>query len=112
MPAGKYAAQALAAAGVTIRPVSLEDSVKGVLTKVSLGEADAGIVYVTDVDAADGDVDGVDIPASQNVRATYPIARVAASEHGEAARAFVDLVLSAAGRQTLLEAGFLAPADG
>ena len=61
--------------------------------------------------AADGDVDGVDIPASQNVRATYPIARVAASEHVEAAQAFIDLVLSAAGRQTLLEAGFLPPAD-
>ena len=72
VPAGKYAEQALAKAGVTVKPVSLEVSVKGVVTKVSLGEADAGIVYVTDVAAAGEKLDGVAIPDDLNVIATYP----------------------------------------
>jgi molybdate transport system permease protein len=68
--------------------VSLEDNVKAVVTKVSLGEADAGIVYVTDVTAGGGKVQGVDIPADQNVQATYPIATVKASAHRSQAQAF------------------------
>ncbi len=62
VPVGKYASEALAAAGVSVDPVSLEDNVKAVVTKVSLGEADAGIVYVTDVIATGGKVEGVDDP--------------------------------------------------
>ncbi len=107
VPAGEYAAQALQKAGVTVKPVSLEDSVKGVITKVSLGEADAGIVYVTDVIAAGGDVAGVAIPPSQNVTAEYPLARVGASERAREAQGFIDLVLSSAGQQVLRDAGFL-----
>jgi len=107
VPAGKYAEEALDKAGVTVRPVSLEVSVKGVVAKVSLGEADAGIVYVTDVDAASGKLDGVAIPDDQNVIATYPIAAVAASAHADDARAFVDLVLSADGQRVLAANGFL-----
>ena len=107
VPAGKYAQEVLAAAGVTVKPVSLEVSVKGVVTKVSLGEADAGIVYVTDVEAAQGKLDGVVIPGAVNVIATYPVAALAASEHPEDARAFVDLVLSAEGQKVLADYGFL-----
>ena len=77
------------------------------VAKVSLGEADAGIVYVTDVDAANGKLDGIAIPDDQNVIATYPIAAVAASEHADDAQAFVDLVLSAEGQKVLADNGFL-----
>lgn len=107
VPAGRYAREILAAADVAVRPVSLEVSVKGVVTKVSLGEADAGIVYATDVAAAEGAVDGVAIPDDQNVVAVYPLATLAASAHAEDARAFVDLVLSPEGQQILADAGFL-----
>src|SRR5260370_11522692 len=73
VPAGKYAAQALAKAGVTVHPASLEQQVTGVLSKVTLGEADAGIVYVSDI-VTSGQVDGVVIPDNPNVIADYPIA--------------------------------------
>jgi molybdate transport system substrate-binding protein len=89
--------------------VSREDNVKAVVTKVSLGEADAGIVYVTDVTAGGDKVEGVAIPEDQNVTATYPIATVKASQAPEAAQAFVDLVRSAEGQQVLQEHGFLPP---
>jgi molybdate transport system substrate-binding protein len=107
VPAGKYAQEVLARAGVRVKPVSLEVSVKGVVTKVSLGEADAGIVYVTDVDEAQGKLEGVAIPDAVNVIATYPVAVIAASEQPEDARAFVDLVLSAEGQTVLADHGFL-----
>jgi molybdate transport system substrate-binding protein len=109
VPAGKYAAEALGKAGVTVKPVSEEDNVKAVVTKVSLGEADAGIVYVTDVTAGGDKVEGVDIPEDQNVTATYPIATVKASKGQDQAQAFMDLVLSAEGQQVLKEYGFLPP---
>ena len=109
VPAGKYAQQALEKARVTVRPVSQEDNVKAVVTKVSLGEADAGIVYVTDVTAGGGKVEGVDIPEDQNVTATYPIATVKASKAQDKAQAFMDMVLSPEGQQVLKEFGFLPP---
>jgi molybdate transport system substrate-binding protein len=109
VPAGKYARQVLDQAGVRVRPVSEEDDVKSVVTKVSLGEADAGIVYVTDVTAGGDRVEGVDIPTGQNVTASYPIAVVTASEAQDEARAFVDLVRSAEGQQVLKRHGFLPP---
>jgi molybdate transport system substrate-binding protein len=109
VPAGKYARQALDTAGVTVKPVSLEDNVKAVVSKVSLGEADAGIVYATDVRAGGDKVEGVDLPKNQNVPATYPIAVVKASNHTEQAQSFVDLVRSPAGQQVLESYGFLPP---
>ncbi len=109
VPAGRYARQALDARRVTVRPVSLEDNVKAAVNKVALGEADAGIVYVTDVTAAKGKVDGVAIPAAQNVPATYPIATVKASAHQRQAQAFMDFVLAAQGQQALSGFGFLPP---
>jgi molybdate transport system substrate-binding protein len=109
VPAGKYARQALDAQHVAVKPVSLEDNVKAVVTKVSLGEADAGVVYVTDVSAAGDKVAGVDIPDDQNVPATYPIATVKASSHQSQAQAFMALVLSDQGQQVLRSYGFLPP---
>jgi molybdate transport system substrate-binding protein len=109
VPAGKYAKQILDKAGVSVQPVSQEDNVKAVVTKVSLGEADAGIVYVTDVTAGGDKVEGVDIPDDQNVTATYPIATVKASKDQQGAEAFMDLVLSDEGQQVLRKYGFLPP---
>jgi molybdate transport system substrate-binding protein len=109
VPCGKFAAQALAKAGVTAKPKSFEENVKAVLTKVSLGEADAGVVYVTDVRSAGGRVEGVAIPEHQNVLATYPIAALKASKNPEGARTFVDFVLSDIGRRVLAGYGFLSP---
>jgi molybdate transport system substrate-binding protein len=109
VPAGRYAAESLAKAGVTVEPVSQEDNVKAVVTKVSLGEADAGIVYVTDVAAGGDKVEGVGIPEELNVLATYPIATVKASRTQDQAQAFVDQVLGAEGQQVLKAHGFLPP---
>ena len=109
VPAGRYAAESLAKAGVTVEPVSEEDNVKAVVTKVSLGEADAGIVYVTDVTAGGDKVQGVAIPEELNVLATYPIATVKASKAQEQAQAFMDQVLGAEGQQVLKQYGFLPP---
>src|SRR6266516_1255729 len=89
VPAGKYAQQALAKAGVAVKPASLELEVTAVLNKVALGEADAGIVYVSDV-LTSGKVDGIPIPDSQNVVADYSIAGVS---HRRAAEEFIALVL-------------------
>jgi molybdate transport system substrate-binding protein len=109
VPAGNFARQALTKANITVNPKSLELDVKSELQKVASGEADAGIVYVTDVTAAGTTVAGVPIPDDQNVIATYPIAVVKASTHLKAARAFVDEIVSGAGHKALLARGFLGP---
>lgn len=108
VPAGNYTRQALAKAGVTVRPKSLELDVKAALTKVTSGEADATVVYVSDVEAAGGRAAGVPIPAAENVVASYPIAVVRASPRHDAAVAFVEEITSAAGQQVLRAHGFLA----
>ena len=105
VPAGKYAQQALARANVTVHPASLEQQVTGVLSKVALGEADAGIVYVSDI-VTSGQVDGVAIPDAQNVIADYPIAVLKGTQNQTGAIAFVDLVLSTDGQTILKAAGF------
>jgi len=105
VPAGKYAQQALAKAKVTVHPASLEQQVTGVLSKVSLGEADAGIVYHSDV-VTSGKVDGVAIPEAQNVIADYPIAVLKAAKNQEGATAFVNFALSADGQAILKASGF------
>jgi molybdate transport system substrate-binding protein len=87
--------------------VSSEPNVKAVVTKVQLGEADAGIVYVTDVTAEiAGDVTVIDIPDEFNVIATYPIASTSEAENPAAAEAFIAFVLSDAGQAILAEYGF------
>jgi molybdate transport system substrate-binding protein len=109
VPAGDYTRQALAALHVTVTPKSLETDVKSALAKVTSGEADATVVYVTDVTAAGSSVVGVPIPDAQNVIATYPIAVVKASTHQAAAQAFVNAAVSGDVQQALEAAGFLAP---
>jgi molybdate transport system substrate-binding protein len=107
VPAGKYALQILAKAGVIAHPKSLETDVKSVVSKIELGEADAGIVYVTDVKAAGSKVAGVPIPDSVNVIATYPIVAVKAAKNSNLANAFIAYVLSADGQAKLQTFGFL-----
>jgi molybdate transport system substrate-binding protein len=107
VPAGKYALQALQKAGVTVTPRSLETDVKSVISKIELGEADAGIVYTTDVKAAAGKVDGVQIPDGDNVLATYPMTVVKDSKNGAVGNQFIGFVLSGSGQSTLESFGFL-----
>jgi molybdate transport system substrate-binding protein len=107
VPAGTYAQQALSKAHVTVRPASLELQVTAVLNKVALGEADAGIVYVSDV-VTSGKVGGVTIPDDQNVVADYPIAVLKQASRRTVAQTFIDLVLSADGQAILKAAGFQA----
>lgn len=111
VPVGDYAREALANAGIDdaalANVVSNEEDVRAVLTKVLSGDADAGIVYVTDVtsDVAD-QVSLIEIPDDVNVIATYPIAVVTGSEEADLAQRFVDYVLGD-GQQALADHGFL-----
>ena len=104
-PAGGYAGEIFDKAGVQVEADSLETEVKGVVTRVAIGEADAGIVYTTDVEAAAGDVEGIDIPAEINVVAEYPIA--ALEDESASATDFMAYVLSRQGRKVLRKHGFL-----
>jgi molybdate transport system substrate-binding protein len=109
VPCGQYAKQSLDAAKVAVTPVSLEQNVKGVVTKVTTGEADAGIVYVTDVKAAGDKASGVDIPAAVNVVAKYPIASTKSSTHQDIDAAFIAFVTSPEGQTVLAASGFGQP---
>ena len=109
VPCGQGAAAVLARAGVSVSARSLEDSVKGVVTKVAAGETDAGIVFVTDVIAAGNTAEGVGIPAELNVITSYPIVLTRAAANAATARQFVDFVAGAQGQAILSSYGFLAP---
>lgn len=109
-PCGKYADQLLEQDNVKVTPKSRELNATSTLGKVSSGDADAAIVYVTDVKGAGSDVDGVAIPTSQNVAATLPIAALKSSKNATLAGEWVDFVTSSASEQTLQQQfGFLAP---
>lgn len=95
--------------GVTLQPVSEESSVTDVLNKVATAEADAGVVYVTDVATAGERVHGVKIPDTVNAVNTYPIAVLADSEQAELAQDFADMVTGPQGQKVLAGAGFGAP---
>jgi molybdate transport system substrate-binding protein len=107
VPCGKYALEAYAKAGTEVPAGPTGANAKDTLTKVSLGEADAAVVYVTDVLAAGDDVDLVRIPARDNVVATYPLAVVDDAPNVRAAKAFVQLVRSRVGQRILRSYGFL-----
>lgn len=109
VPCGSYSTEVFQKAGITVNPVSEETSVSGVVTKVSLGEADAGIVYVTDVKAAGDKLTGVTIPPDLNVYATYPIVQLKDAPNHKAAEAFINFVLGDTGQKTLQSYGFLPP---
>jgi molybdate transport system substrate-binding protein len=108
VPAGQYAAEALDAAGVTVSPVSEEVDVKAVVTRVTVGGADAGIVYVTDATAAGDAVETVAIPRQQNVVAAYPAVTLDAARQPGLARAFVAFLRSPQAQQVLRQFGFAA----
>jgi molybdate transport system substrate-binding protein len=109
VPCGKVATAVFKNAGVTVKPVSEEQNVGGVVTKVTLGEADAGIVYVTDVKAHESKATGVPIPADQNDITAYPIAELKDAPNATAAAAFISYVLGPDGQQVLASFGFLPP---
>jgi molybdate transport system substrate-binding protein len=109
VPCGSYATRIFASAGVDVVPDSYEENVKAVVTKVALGEADAGIAYVTDVRAAGATVAGVEIPAEDNVLAEYPMVLTADAPNPAGGRAFVELVLGPTGQAILAGDGFTSP---
>ena len=109
VPAGRYAREALSRAGVAVSPRSLETDVRLGVFRVSSGEADATVAYVTDVRAAKGRVIGVPIPDDQNVVTAYLVAVTRESDDRQAAAGFVDDLVSGRGQQALLDHGFLPP---
>jgi molybdate transport system substrate-binding protein len=109
VPCGAAADTVEKAAGVTLAPVSEEASVTDVLGKVTSGEADAGLVYVTDIEGAGNRVQGIPFAESGKAVNTYPIATVGSSRNKELAAAFIAMVTGADGQKTLSEAGFGAP---
>ena len=109
VPCGAVATAIFKNAGVTVKPVSEETNVGGVVTKVTLGEVDAGIVYVTDVKESEGKAIGVPIPASQNDITEYPIAQVKGAPNATGAKAFISYVLGPDGQKVLASFGFMPP---
>lgn len=109
VPCGAAARTALDAAGVPLTPVTLEQDVKGALSKVKLGEVDAALVYRTDAKAAAADVQGVEFPESAGAVNDYPIAVLRNAPNTAGARAFVAHVRSERGRAVLTAAGFQVP---
>lgn len=105
VPCGAASLKALQAAGVTPAADTLEQDVKAVLTKVMLGEADAGLVYRTDVMSAT-DVEGIDFPEAARAVNEYPIVALTGAPNAAGAQAFIDYVLSDKGKAVLGRFGF------
>ncbi|MFF5259406.1 molybdate ABC transporter substrate-binding protein [Actinomadura viridis] len=108
-PAGTYARQIFAGAGLTVRSSSEEISVRAVLDRVRTGEADAGLVYITDLRSAGAAASSVPIPALENVTATYAAAVVEDSDDEEVAASFVAWLTSPTARALLTKYGFVTP---
>lgn len=109
VPCGSATAKVATSVGVHLNPVSEESSVTDVLGKVTSGQADAGLVYVTDATAAGDKVTAVAFPQSSVAVNTYPIAVTTNTRNSERAKQFVDLTVGDAGRKILRTAGFAAP---
>lgn len=109
VPCGAAADKIEKATGVTLTPVSEEPDVKSTVGKVASGDADAGLVYVTDVKAAGAKVQGVAFPESSQATTNYPIAAVRSAPQAALATAFQDLVTGEAGKKALGAAGFGTP---
>jgi len=106
VPLGRYSAEVLSAAGITVSPVSYESSASGVVSKVVSGEADAGIVYSSDILRAGRTTVGVDIPSAINANVSYPIAVTHRGMQNPGAAQWVKFVLSQRGQEILLRHGF------
>lgn len=109
VPCGAATALLLDRSGVDAAPDTLEQDVRGVLTRLSLGEVDAGVVYRTDALAAADAVDVVEVPGTAQAATSYVISPLAGAEAPDLAAAFVDLVLSGHGQRVLADAGFEGP---
>lgn len=109
VPCGAAAQKVFDALGLVAAPDTLEQDVKSVLTKVELGEVDAGLVYRTDVLAAGGAVEGIEFPEAAAAVNRYPIVALTGAPNADAAAAFVAWVLSDAGQTVLQKAGFGTP---
>ncbi|WP_239003698.1 molybdate ABC transporter substrate-binding protein [Nocardia panacis] len=109
VPCGRATKKITDAAGIALKPVSEEAAVTDVLTKVTTGQADAGLVYVTDATSAGAKVSTVAFPEAAAAVNTYPIAVLRDTPHGASAHAFEDLVTGPKGRAALQGAGFGAP---
>ncbi|MDH6567197.1 molybdate transport system substrate-binding protein [Streptomyces sp. SAI-117] len=109
VPCGAAAQKALDASRLKLTPVSYEQDVKAALTKVELKEADAAVVYKTDVHAAGDRVEGVEFPESADAINDYPITLIKGARNEDTAKAFIALVRSAEGQKVLTGAGFLKP---
>lgn len=109
VPCGSASQTAATAAGIKLKPVSQEQSVTDVLGKVTAGEADAGLVYVTDVRAAGKSVQGIAFPEATRAVNRYPISALRGARQSALAAEFVKLVLSTKGQEVLARAGFGKP---
>ena len=109
VPCGAAAQKALQAANVTVTPVTQEQDVKAALSKVTLGEVDAALVYRTDAKAAANDVEGIEFPESANAINEYPIVVVKNGPNKAGGQAFVNYVMSEPARKVLTDAGFQTP---
>lgn len=109
VPCGSATVTAMEAAGLDITPVTLEEDVRAVLTKVEMGEVDAGLVYATDIISAVDRVEGLEFPEADDAANDYPIGVLSASADPDLAAAWIEAVTSADGAAVLNEAGFGTP---
>jgi molybdate transport system substrate-binding protein len=109
VPCGAAEQKIEKATGTALKPVSQESDVKSVLSKVETGDADAGLVYVTDVNSAGDEVQGVNFPEASQASTNYPIAVLKNAPAGDLANQFLTTVTGAQGQKALEQAGFAKP---